>query len=244
MSVGAPFYPVGQHWGIDLPGARAVFTTRRGGASPPPYDSLNLGALTDDDPAAVAANRSAIAAQLGVSPSYTRQVHGPRVLRVGEPLPVDGPPEADGQAAAVAGVAPAVLVADCLPVVIAGQGAVAAVHAGWRGLAQGVLSEGVSAVRELGGTGPLAAAIGPGAGPCCYEAGDEVHAAFAHHGPLARARRNADLKSIARAELAAAGVEVVYDLGICTICADPQLLYSHRRDHGITGRQAGIAWLS
>jgi len=98
-------------------------------------------------------------------------------------------------------------------------------------------------VRELGASGELAAAIGPGAGPCCYEVGDEVREAFAGI-PEARRGANMDLKTIARRQLERAGVGVVADIGICTICADQRLLYSHRRDHGVTGRQAGVAWLT
>jgi YfiH family protein len=233
----------GEHIATELvPGAQAVFTTRRGGFSEGPYASLNLGRRTDDDPEAVARNRARIEAELGVRTTYTRQVHGSRVVRVSVAL--DGSPiQADGQATASTAVAPSVLVADCLPVAVAGHGAVAMLHAGWRGLAEGVLAEGVRALRELGGTGPLRAAIGPGAGPCCYEVGSEVHAVFAEEFSHARHGRNLDLKAIARLELESAGVETVRDLGICTICS-AELFYSHRRDRGTTGRQAGIAWLS
>jgi YfiH family protein len=136
------------------------------------------------------------------------------------------------------------LTADCLPIAIAGGGAVAMVHAGWRGLAGGVIAEGVRALRGLGDGGALAAAIGPGAGPCCYEVGEEVHAAFASEGPDVRAGRNLDLKAIARRQLERAGIERIYDVGLCTVCSDPSLFFSHRRDDGVTGRQAGIAWLS
>jgi copper oxidase (laccase) domain-containing protein len=143
----------------------------------------------------------------------------------------------------------AALVADCLPIAVAGGGAAAMLHAGWRGLQGGVIAAGVRAVRELG-TGPpggaepeLAAAIGPGAGPCCYEVGDEVHAAFAEY-PDARRGDNLDLKAIARRQLLAAGVSGVHDIELCTLCAPRDLLYSHRRDGGVTGRQAGVAWLT
>ena len=137
-----------------------------------------------------------------------------------------------------------VLTADCLPIAIAGPGVVAMVHAGWRGLADGIVAEGVRAVRELGADGPLEAAIGPGAGGCCYEVGEEVREAFAEHGEGVRHGRNIDLKAIAREQLDQAGVAAVHDVGLCTICSDPSLFFSHRRDHGITGRQAGLAWLS
>jgi hypothetical protein len=137
-----------------------------------------------------------------------------------------------------------VLTADCLPVAVAAEGAVAIVHAGWRGLAAGVIEEGIRAVRELGGDGELEAAIGPGAGPCCYEVGEDIQAVFTAYTPDARRGSNLDLKAIARSQLVKGGVGAVHDLGLCTICSDPTLFFSHRRDHGVTGRQAGIAWLS
>jgi polyphenol oxidase len=247
-----PFYVRGEHVGIDLPGAHAMFTTRRGGFSEGPYESLNLGRLTDDEPEAVQRNRAKLHDEVGVPPALIRQIHGTTVRRIST-LPVDGLmplpdeglelPEADGQATPLREVAPMVMTADCLPIALAGQGAVAMLHAGWRGLAAGIVAEGVRAVRDLGVDGPLEAAIGPGAGPCCYEVGEEVHAPFAaiaeaHHG------RHLDLKAIARAQLREAGVTAIADIGMCTICSDPSLLFSHRRDHGVTGRQAGVAWLT
>jgi len=246
MRLAAPFSWDGEHIAIDLPGARAIFTTRRGGVSRGPYASLNLGRWTDDDPAAVAANRDRLAAALGLertSIAQGRQVHEATVRRVGARPDPDSPPEpADGQATALPGVAALVLTADCLPVALAAPGAVAMLHAGWRGLAGGVLVEGVAALREVGGPGPVVAAIGPGAGACCYEAGEEVHTALAAYGPAPRRGRHADLKLAARRALASAGVEEVHDVGLCTICSPPELFFSHRRDGGVTGRQAGFAW--
>jgi copper oxidase (laccase) domain-containing protein len=116
------------------------------------------------------------------------------------------------------------------------------IHAGWRGLAGDVLGEGVRALRELGAGGELRAAIGPGAGPCCYEAGPEVHAAFAAYGEQARRGAHADLKLVARRQLQRAGVHEVHDTGLCTLCAPAGLFFSHRRDAGPTGRQAGVVW--
>jgi YfiH family protein len=154
------------------------------------------------------------------------------------------PVDADGQATMLAGVAPMVLTADCLPIAVAGGGAVAMLHAGWRGLAAGVVGEGVAAVRELAGAAPLSAAIGPGAGPCCYEVGDEVHSAFTTRSADRQRSQNLDLKAIAGLELSRAGVDEVHDVGLCTICSEPSLFFSHRRDAGLTGRQAGLAWLT
>ncbi|MFZ0092000.1 MAG: polyphenol oxidase family protein [Solirubrobacteraceae bacterium] len=240
----APFYTLGPHFAVDIAGARVAFSTRRGGHSRGPYRSLNLGALTADDPKRVARNRATLAAAVAAPPlSFVHQVHGSdvRTLTADTPTPAQRP-RADGQATDLRGVAAGALVADCLPIAVAGHGSVAMLHAGWRGLAGGVIASGVAAVRELGADGELVAAIGPGAAPCCYEVGEEVHAAFAD---VADAHRgaNLDLKAIARRQLEDAGVGPVLDIGMCTICSPPQLLFSHRRDHGITGRQAGVAWL-
>lgn len=251
MNLPEPFFWEGEHLTIDLAGARAVFTTRRGGVSAGPYESLNLGRWTEDRPEAVEHNRAALAQSLGVRFAFGRQVHGSGVQRVRRRPPADAPaPEAppadaDGQATRLAGVGPMVLSADCLPIAVAGGGAVAMLHAGWRGLAAGVVGEGVAAVRELtGATSSLTAAIGPGAGPCCYEVSEDVQAEFAAHGADVRHGKNLDLKVVAARELARAGVMRVHDVGLCTICSDPSLFFSHRRDHGVTGRQAGIAWLT
>lgn len=245
MEPTAPFFALGDHYAVDLPGARAVFSTRRGGQSKGAYESLNLGLLTDDDPAVVARNRESLAAAVGAPAlSFVHQVHGSDVLHVTGPArPGAAPREADGQVTDRRGVAPAALTADCLPVAIAGDGTVAMLHAGWRGLAGGVISAGVGALRALGATGELHAAIGPGAGPCCYEAGAEVHAAFASI-PGAQAGRHVDLKRVASVLLERAGVATTADIALCTICAPRELLFSHRRDRGVTGRQAGAAWLT
>jgi YfiH family protein len=237
----APFAPAGDHIGIALPGGRALFTTRRGGVSDGPYASLNLGRWTDDDADAVHRNRQIVADTIRVPLDAVvqgRQVHGSRVERRASGDGALG--EADGQATAARGLAALVLTADCLPVALIGTRAVAMLHAGWRGLAGDVLEEGVAALRELGDDGPLQAAIGPGAGGCCYEVGPEVQAAFGHPATTARI----DLKVIARRRLLAAGVAEVHDANLCTLCAEPGLFFSHRRDGGNTGRQAGIAWRS
>jgi YfiH family protein len=240
-----PFYELGEHIAIDLPGARALFTTRRGGFSTGPYESLNLGRLTDDNPRAVARNRAVLRDLVRVEPRFVRQVHGSRVMPIREGgrgrLEL---PEADGQVTSRRDVAPSVLTADCLPVAVAGDGAVAMLHAGWRGLAGGVIAAGVEALADLGADGPFAAAIGPGAGPCCYEVGEGVHEAFAGLPAAVHVGRNLDLKAIARHQLVESGLTEVSDVGICTICSESALLFSHRRDEGVTGRQAGVAWLT
>ncbi len=145
---------------------------------------------------------------------------------------------ADGQATAASSLGVMVLAADCLPVALVAPGAVAMVHAGWRGLGAGVLEAGVGALRTLA-DGPVQAVLGPCAGPCCYEVGPEVHAAL---GSGISARGNVDLRLIARARLHTAGVETVRSTGGCTIC--DERFFSHRREGAGAGRQAGVAWLS
>src|SRR5579875_1669793 len=203
---------MGEHLAVDLPGATALFTTRRGGHSDGPYASLNLGLNTDDDPAAVQRNHAAVQAAVGRPLAAVRQVHGTTIHPVGRD---DGErPEADGQLATEPGRAPIVLVADCLPIVLAAPGAVAVLHAGWRGLAGGIVPSGLRALRDAVGPGvPVCAAIGPGAGRCCYEVGDEVRTAFAPYAAVAQDGRRLDLKAIARAQLEADGVSAVHDLG-------------------------------
>jgi hypothetical protein len=244
MDLPDPFYELGQQFAIDLPGARAVFSTRRGGHSSGPYESLNLGWLTEDDHRAVTRNRETLQADLGAPRlSFVHQVHGAEVRRITTGTVIGRErPRLDGQATDQRDVALVALTADCLPIALAGDGVVAMLHAGWRGLATGMVASGVAAMRELGAEGELSAAIGPGAGPCCYETGDEVHDAFAAIGEAHRGR-HLDLKAIARHQLRAAGVADIADIGMCTICSDPGLLFSHRRDRGTTGRQAGVAWL-
>jgi len=239
----APFRWRDGHVRIDLPGGHGLFSSRHGGVSAGPFASLNLGRLTDDPGSNVDENRARLAAQVGLPRTrflYGRQVHGAEVRRATEPPSAKRPhAEEDGQATALADAAALVFTADCLPVLLFAPGAVAALHGGWRGLAAGILEEGLRTLAEVGARGPVTAALGPGAGGCCYEVGEEVHAAFAD--PDARVgERNLDLKRIARQRLERAGVEAVHDVGLCTMCSDD--FFSHRRDHGVTGRQAGVVW--
>jgi YfiH family protein len=234
----APFRWEGEHIAADLPGARALFTTRRGGVSNGPFASLNLGLLTDDDSANVNENRARVAAATGCpreSFLYGKQVHGATVRRATEP---PGPDrrrtDEDGQATALREHPALVFVADCTPVILAADGAIATLHVGWRPAAAGIVQQGIEALREVGGAGPITALIGPGARACCYEVGDEVHARFEN----ARRGRNLDLPAVIRAQLQDAEV---HDVGLCTMCWFG-LFFSHRRDGGVTGRQAGIAW--
>jgi YfiH family protein len=237
----APFRWEGDHIAGDLPGGRVLFSSRRGGVSTGPYDSLNLGRLTDDEPANVDANRERLAAAVGLPWQrvlFGKQVHGATVRRAtSHDLPLA---EEDGQATALRDAAALVFVADCLPVLLTADHAVAALHCGRRPLAAGIVAEGVAALRELGATGPITAAVGPGARGCCYEVSEEIQAEFAHIPGARQGERNLDLPTIARHELEQAGVAAVHDTGICTICDDR--FFSHRRDGGVTGRQAGVVW--
>lgn len=240
----APFRWEGWHIGASLAGGRALFTTRRGGVSEGPFAELNLSRSVGDETARVDVNRERLAAQVGpgwLEFSHGRQVHGTTVRRVlpGTPRRVRGAEE-DGQATTLEDNPAVVMVADCLPVVLAGTRAVAALHGGWRGLAGGILEEGIAALRDCGETGPIVAALGPGARPCCYEVGEEVHDHFPEPGARV-GERGLDLAAVARHRLEAAGVEAIHDVGLCTMCA-PELFFSHRRDAGRTGRQAGVVW--
>ncbi len=242
----APFAARGDHIFAQLDGATVLFTTRLGGVSEGPYHSLNLGLWTDDERVRVLENRERVAGLAAIPRerfAQGRQVHGAAVRRLRGPPPEGDPHPADGQATAVHGVAAIVLTADCIPVALVARGSVAMLHCGWRGLAGGIVAEGVAAMRELGAGERIVAAIGPGAGRCCYEVGEEVHASFTRHGDIAREGRNLDLKAIARRDLEDADVAEVHDVDMCTICGPGELFFSHRRDGGVTGRQAGAAWL-
>lgn len=254
MRLPGPFIGEDEHIGVSLPGGQALFTTRRGGVSSGAFASLNLGVTVADDPSDVAVNRARLAQRIGIPATHFahgRQVHGADVELVTErPTPSWSTAErgaitpADGQVTALPGVATVVLAADCLPVALISRGGVAMVHAGWRGLATGVLAAGVAALREAGGDAPIAAAIGPGAGRCCYEVSEQLIDVFSAYGADVHDGRLLDLKRIAALQLAAAGVQEVHDVELCTMCSDPSLFFSHRRDGAGTGRQAGVAWRS
>ena len=230
----------------ELPGARAAFTTRVGGMSSGPFDSLNLGLLTDDDSATVHANRAEMCEAIEVDPAGIvsgKQVHGSDVVRQNEPsdrsawlLGAGGDPQlVDGWATSTEGLAPLVFVADCLPIALSGPGGVAMVHGGWRGLAAGIAAKGVQEVQAS------AAAIGPGIGPCCFEVGEEVLAEFSRLGSDVADGRMLDLGLVCERLLREAGVAEIERSGLCTSC-ERELFYSHRRDGGVTGRQAGMVW--
>ena len=231
---------------FDLPGAQVLFSTRAGGFSSGPFESLNLGLLTGDDRELVIRNRLRLAEQAAVDPASVVmgwQVHGTDIREWDAPDPqqafVDrngGHLKVDGHITRTPGIAPLVLVADCLPVAIAGGGAVAMLHCGWRGLAGGLI--GKAAARMHGS----AAAVGAGIGQCCYEVGQEVLDAFRDYDGAASGRM-LNLRAIAEAQLRAAGIDRIQHVDLCTSC-NPDLFFSHRRDNGVTGRQGGIAWLT
>jgi polyphenol oxidase len=224
----------GEHT-FELPGGgRALFTSRATG---------NLSLRNGDDHEHGLQRRHELCEALGLHWLCAGpQMHGTHVQRVlaadgsrGHPAAID----ADGRATALRQLGVMALAADCLPVALGCDGAVAMVHAGWRGLAAGVLEQGVHALLELGHVQRVAAIVGPCAGACCYEVGPEVHRAFAGnhaHG------RHIDLCAIAHHRLLDAGVDELDDVDVCTIC--DERFFSYRREGAHAGRQAGIAWLS
>ncbi|HWQ38670.1 MAG TPA: peptidoglycan editing factor PgeF [Burkholderiales bacterium] len=227
------------------PSVRSFITTRRGGVSRGPYASMNLGSRVADDTEAVRSNRALLRAHLPEEPRWLRQVHGSDVVEADE---VFSEVEADGAYTCSARVVCAVLIADCLPVLLTDRNAtaVAVAHAGWRGLARGIIEATVAALRVP--AGELLAYLGPGIGPRAFEVGQDVFDAFVSNDPQAarafvphdRGKWLCDLFALARRRLGAAGVREVYGGGICTY-SDPVRFFSHRRDR-ITGRMAALIW--
>ncbi len=248
------------HW-PDLPASvGALSTLRRGGTSVGPYGDgqggggLNLGVHVGDLPAAVAANRARLRALLPAEPVWLTQVHGTTVVDAAQVsgMQVKGAPEADASIAAEAGTVCVIMTADCMPVLLADLDGkvVGAAHAGWRGLAAGVLEATVAAMRNAG-AGALTAWLGPGIGPRHFEVGAEVPPAFAHLGAAAGAafaplagqpdKFLGDLPQLARLALARAGVAAIHGGSDCTV-SDAARFYSYRRDR-VTGRMASLVWI-
>jgi YfiH family protein len=238
-------------WTAAPAGVAVAFTTREGGVSGGPFRSLNLGALTADDPANVAENRRrAVAAAGGDGTAATMawQVHGPDVREVDErPAPgrflepgAEAFRKSDGLATGLAERPLVLLTADCLPIAVAREDGrrLAVLHAGWRGLVAGIVERGVEAVR-----GRASAAVGPGAGPCCYEVGEDVAGILRERfGDDVVRHGRADLWLAARRALDGVGVTAVEVAGECTICGER--FFSHRRDRGTTGRQGIVGVLN
>lgn len=232
------------------PGVRSAFTLRTGGVSVAPYDSLNLGAGIGDSPEAVAENRRRVRERLGLpsEPVWLQQVHGVEVVDL-DAIPGMDPPVGDASVARGTGQVCAIRVADCMPVLFAVRdgSAVAAAHAGWRGLAGGVLE---ATVRRLGlPASQLIAWMGPAIGPAHFEVGDEVRGAFTATDPDAarafvantRGRWQCDLYTLARRRLTAIGISGIYGGGWCTF-AESERFFSYRRSSQC-GRMAALIWV-
>jgi YfiH family protein len=227
----------------DAPGPyRVAFSTRHGGVSEGPYASLNLGVLADDSPENAHENRRRLCAAVGTdaeSLAMNRQVHAATVNRA---VAGERGREGDGLWTDEPGVPMLKLTADCLPVALVrrnGSPALALLHAGRLGLLEGIVEAGVAA---LGGRN-VAAAVGPGIGPCCYEVGADIADAYrARFGPAAVRGRNLDLWTVAERVLHDAGVASVERIDECTACSAD--FFSHRRDGGVTGRQGVIGYVA
>lgn len=233
-------------------------STRAGGVSPPPFDSLNLGTAAGDDPARVQHNRDRFAAAIGARPVFLKQVHGADVVRLSAAQPFATPPAADASFTTEPGLACCVLLADCMPVLVAApEGrAVAAAHAGWRGLSLGVIEAAARAVCEAAScaAADLDVWLGPCIGPREFEVGADVLRAFdaepverdqPHFAWKPRAdgapRWRADLPALARERLHRLGVRRVSGGTWCTV-EDASRFFSFRRD-GVTGRMAAAVWI-
>ncbi len=225
---------------------RALATTRAGGASRGRYAGLNLALKVGDDPDAVEENRAVLRSHLPADPMWLDQVHGTDVVDLEGATPR---PRADGAVARTRHRVCAVLTADCVPVLLAarGGGVVGVAHAGWRGLANGVIE---ATLARMGvPPGDVAAWLGPGISQAAYEVGAEVYDSFVARDPGARAafrpgapgKYHADLYTLARRRLGAAGVTTVHGGGFCTY-AERERFYSYRRD-GVTGRMATLVWM-
>jgi len=230
---------------------RVAFSTRAGGVSEAEFASLNLGILTDDDPARVVVNRTRLCEAVAADPdgaTMAWQRHGGTVTRA-QPRGIITPgtvyDHCDGLWSDEPGRAMLLLTADCMPIAVArtngARPAVEILHAGWRGLLAGIVAGGVRAI----GARDLAAAIGPSIGPCCYEVGDEVATPFreAFGDDVVHEGNKLDLWTSAERALRAAGVEQVDRFDLCTSCNSDRF-FSHRRDHGRTGRQGVIAYVA
>jgi len=223
---------------------KSLMTTRAGGVSQAPWSSLNLGDHVGDDPVHVAANRARLRQHLPSEPGWLQQVHSAAVVETGAGLR-----EADASYTRQTGVVSAVLTADCLPVLFCDRAGsvVAAAHAGWRGLADGVLEATVAAMQTP--PGEIMAWMGAAIGPQAFEVGDEVRQAFvARHPeaalaflPHAPGKWLADIYQLARIRLNHVGVQAIYGGGRCTF-TEANHFYSYRRD-GVTGRMASLIWL-
>lgn len=222
---------------VPLPGARALFTTRLGGSSSAPFDSRNLGLLTDDDETVVSRNIDQLKGELDLpTMQLLQQVHGGAIEQVSSAT-IGTIPIADGAITTERLHGLLITGADCPAVMLASENRLAALHCGWRPVAAGILEEAVVHfnVEEIH------AAIGPGICQDHFEVGQEVIDAMGEDGPTHADGRQLDLRGIIETRLKRAGVANVHIVDRCTHC-EPEYFFSHRRDNGITGRQAGVAW--
>ena len=228
-------------------GVFGLMTTREGGVSCPPWDSFNLGDHVGDDAAHVAENRARLRVQLPAEPAWLKQIHGTTVVDAGPDVLT-----ADASVTRQAGCVCAVLTADCLPVLFCDRAGrvVAVAHAGWRGLAQGVLEATVAAMQVP--PAEVLAWMGAAIGPDAFEVGDEVRQAFIKQHPEAAAafvahpsgvpgKWLADIYQLARNRLNRVGVQAIYGGGRCTF-NEAGHFYSYCRE-GVTGRMASLIWL-
>ncbi|MFZ9529663.1 MAG: peptidoglycan editing factor PgeF [Burkholderiales bacterium] len=223
----------------------ALVTTRAGGVSTGRYASLNLGLRSEDNPTAVAENRARLQQLLPQAPRWLAQVHGSTVVDADQLTDV---PQADASVAQLPGTVCAIMIADCLPILLTDTAGtcVGAAHAGWRGLAGGVIANTIARMPAVPAN--LMAWIGPGIGPLAFEVGDDVLDAFCAIAPERRAAFRAhkpgkwlcDLPALARDALHRAGITRIYGGDLCTY-ADARRFYSYRRD-GITGRMTALIW--
>jgi YfiH family protein len=227
---------------------RAFTTTRLGGVSQPPYESFNLATHVHDDPLAVQQNRERLAGALSLpsEPAWLEQVHSNRIVSISE---YTEPVEADGGITQIPGEVCVVLTADCLPVLLCNRAGtqVAAVHAGWKGLADGIVENAVDMFTDK--PDDVLVWLGPAIGPHAFEVGEEVRSAFMAHDqgcadafvPTSEGKWLADLYRVTRQRLGMLGVGMVFGGGLCTY-SDVRRFYSYRRD-GVTGRMASLIWM-
>ena len=241
-----PFGHIVPNWPVPS-NVCALISTRQGGFSRAPFDGFNLGAHVDDDPGHVAANRALLARAVPSAPAWLEQVHGTTIVDAGEPD--EAPPRADGAITARPGIVCAVLTADCLPVLLADSSgtAVGIAHAGWRGLAGGVVEAAVAAMRVS--PERVIAYLGPAISGAEYEVGGEVREAFVGKSasadaaflPRSGGKYLCNLYALARMRLAAVGVKQVFGGGYC-VYRDRARFFSYRRER-VTGRMASLIWM-
>lgn len=223
---------------LELPNAKVIFTTRSGGVSNGEYASLNVGRLTDDEPAAIETNIERVKTATGLQElQLLKQVHGGAIHACEESPPAEMP-EADAAVTRIKRRGLLATGADCPPVAISDGNTVAIAHCGWRPLAAGIIDRTATELND-----GFAAAIGPGICQEHYEVGPEVIEQLGEHAVGNFQGRQLNLRGVIASMLKASGAGTIVDVDRCTYC-EPELFFSHRRDAGVTGRQAGVVWLT